>query len=138
MTRSATVSSIDYCDCFVLTKEGFNGVLVTYPEYKDMILESLTQVLSDKVGKNRNIRHNFSKFAKLDQVSGMATVDFSQVEDQTKSKVIHPDSTWRHIWNFLIVFVVTWNAFAIPFRLAFHYENLMAFAVDYALDLVLW
>ncbi|CAM9792430.1 unnamed protein product, partial [Heterosigma akashiwo] len=48
-TLSATVSSIDYCDCFVLTKEGFNGVLVTYPEYKDMILESLTQVGHCKV-----------------------------------------------------------------------------------------
>ena len=124
-TRMSTVYAVTYCDCFVLTKDDYGEVMSAYhPKERMGVSDEVAKQLQSKINKNRAVDRNFTDLPKCLQRTFNTKVDRDDDDDVSMSLVariarIKPDSVFRHVWNFLILVVCSYNAVAVPFRLAF-------------------
>ena len=67
--RMAAVRAIGYCDCFVLTRQAFDGVLSSFPGEYDKLVRELNKTLEKKKVQNAMVQTNFKDHPKLSQTT---------------------------------------------------------------------
>jgi len=134
--RIANVVAISYCDCFVLTKDDFNEVMMGNPPIKrQIILASIKKIVRKNHETNENISKNFSLHNKCTRVTEGKLVLQCIHKDALRTSKFHPECMFRQIWNIVILIATTYNAFAIPFRLSFSTSSEFYY-IDWCLDLI--
>ena len=133
--RIANVFAITYCDCFVLTKDDFNEAMeMIMPIKRQMILASIKKVLRQKQETNVQTMNNFIWYPKCLRVTEGSNI-FNYAEKNIKRNAkFNPDSSFRRIWNAIILAMTTYNAWIIPFRLSFINSQPM-YIVDWFFDI---
>ena len=137
--RSATIVALQYCDCFVLTQASFmDGLKGVSFQKRDAILAAARVVYNKKIMKNKSIMENLVKHVKLSTTMGFEVPDTRELSPASWR---HPDSAFRYIWDIILLLVILWNVFAIPFRIAFlspaaPFVSTLLF-LDYAFDLLM-
>jgi len=117
--RAANVVAIGYCDCFVLHKDDFDQVTREFPKERDKIIKKLKETIEVMKLRNSAVFHNLSKYAKLSTMAASADQPKSSFRDEYESSSWkHPDSWKRNVWDMLILLIIVYNLFVIPFRIA--------------------
>ena len=137
--RIASVISLLYSDCFVLTRDAFfQGLRGVSQKQREIIMEAVKKDFEVKIVKNKAIAENLKGYDKLSTTMGFEVPDAPEL---SSSSWRHPDSNFRYSWDIGIMVIILWNIFAIPVRVAFldpGQDPLSgAFIFDYILDAVL-
>ena len=133
-TRFATVYALTYCDCFVLSKIDFHNALNANEKLKEKIIKNIALCIKKQKKSNAVIHRNFKSFHKLDRFF-MSRGITSELSATTKAR-FSSDSTFRKTWNFMILCLCIYNAWCIPFRIAFTYSLPQYYFIDWILDLL--
>jgi voltage-gated potassium channel len=138
-----SVKAITYCDCFILNKDDFLEVTNGYlpqNEQKKLIM-AISTTMYENMERNKNISTNINTRRKCQRLLLASGSLFSEesISGQSFSHSsgtlvpFRPESKFRACWNFVIVCICTYNAWVVPFRLAFK-TNIILYYVDWALD----
>eukprot|EP00592_Proboscia_alata_P010539 CAMPEP_0194364498 /NCGR_PEP_ID=MMETSP0174-20130528/12409_1 /TAXON_ID=216777 /ORGANISM="Proboscia alata, Strain PI-D3" /LENGTH=2019 /DNA_ID=CAMNT_0039138563 /DNA_START=856 /DNA_END=6918 /DNA_ORIENTATION=- len=134
--RTASVFALTYCDCFVLSKNDFNEMLEAYfPSTRKTIMNSIENCVNKKNKTNSSINRNFIEYPKCLRCTGGPEVKKDPEGTGTEFATIRPDSIFRQIWNFIMLIAIVYNAWMIPYRLAFTSQIIKTnFIVDWSFD----
>lgn len=121
---TSSAKALTYCDVFVLQKEDFQSLMeefVSIEKQRD-ITKNMIRTMKKKIKLNNNVSRNLRELPKCSTLVSM--IDLVKKRDMTKvkegSKVsIYPDSKWYLTWSINILLICVYNAWVIPFRLAF-------------------
>ena len=131
--RIATVFSPGYCDCLVFTKVAFDKIMTEFPIQKNILVRQIQKELGKKTKTDTAVEKNLKSHEKL--LSTQTKEESSDIHFDTKITKAHPDSGWRIFWGVILLLVVLWYSFKIPFQIAFAYSLTPTFfVVDYVLD----
>lgn len=140
---STSAKALTYCDVFVLQKEDFQGVMEEFvsPETQNEINKIMVDTMNRKMSTNRKISENLIERPKCASLVSMIEIirineKDLRIQDTKGDKApFYPDSRFRLAWNSLIVLVCTFNAWMIPFRLAFTTRGPVV--IDWIFDCIL-
>ncbi len=124
---STSARALTYCDVFVLQKEDFQGVMEEFvpPDVKHEINKVMKDTMKKKINTNRKISENLTQRPKCASLVSMIKIVRNNEKDlrihvgKEEKAPFYPDSRFRLLWNSLVVFICTYNAWIIPFRMAF-------------------
>ena len=135
--RVATVKALTYCDCFVLSKDDFSVVTENFKQPKrQSITDALTDTVHKKKRRYNSICRNISHLPKCHKKVGLNGVNEVSLEASINAVKFHPDSTFCRNWNMVILVVCVYNAWEIPFRLAFG-SSPSSYMIGWGLDLIM-
>lgn len=135
--RIAAVKALTYCDCFVLSKDDFNSAMSTCnAARRKSISSSVADTIYRKSRQNTCVKRNIAEFPKVHKFAAPNDIQVG-IDNLADTAKFHPDSAFRRIWNVALLVVLLYNAWSIPFRLAFE-SSVSSFVVDWALDAVLF
>ena len=137
--RMATVVALVYCDCFVLGRDAlYEALELVAREQRTLVLTTATAVFKRKQEDNKKVAENIRTHRKLSLTMGFESSGLTNLE-LPDSSWRHPSSAFRYVWDLLILLVLLWNVFAIPYRIAFlpPTAGAWSFLPDYLMDLVL-
>ena len=149
-TNRATVTALTYCDCFTLSKEDFNEVINGSPTAQSIKVNLANEILSSQASNKRafNNLHCHPKSVKLTGTGSnktgetTTTTTTSSPSTSPPSPIILPQATFYLIWNVFLLSICIYNAWIIPYRLAFAYDGSLSivdwlFDACFAIDMVL-
>ena len=128
---TSSAKALTYCDVFVLQKEDFQGVMeefVSFDRQKE-ITESMMATMKKKMQLNNNITRNLTQHPKSGTLVSM--IDTTQMRKGEDGRIkctsgalpirvpYHPGSKFLLLWNAIVVMSHVYNAWTVPFRLAF-------------------
>ena len=131
---TSSAKALTYCDVFVLQKEDFQGVMeefVSLDKQKN-ITERMMATMKKKLKLNGNITHNLTHHPKCSTLVSM--IDTTQVRKGEDGQIkgtsgvlpsrvpYYPGSKFLLMWNAIMVISYVYNAWTVPFRLAFKTE----------------
>ena len=131
-TNRATVTAVDYCDCFTLDKEDFNEVIDGSPAAQTMRV-NLANSIMESQASNKRAFQNISRYPKCTQL--MLDQNAKKEFMTSTQHTLLPDSPLNLIWNVLLLAICIYNAWLIPFRLAFAHARGFAF-LDWIFDVL--
>jgi len=128
-TNRATVTAVEYCDCFTLNKDDFNEVIDGSPAAQTMKV-NLANSIMESQASNKRAFQNISRYPKCTEL-----MLGSQSEEELPSThhTLLPDSSLNLIWNVSLLAICIYNAWIIPFRLAFAHARESVF-LDWIFD----
>lgn len=129
-TNRATVTAVDYCDCFTLNKDDFNEVLDGSPAAKTMRVD-LANSIMELQACNKRAFHNMSRYPKCIELM-LGTNSKEELLTSTQQQLL-PDSPLNVIWNIVLLAICMYNVWIIPFRLAFSHARETIF-LDWIFD----
>ncbi len=127
----ATVTALEYCDCFTLNKDDFNEVIDGSPAAQ-RIRVNLANSIMESQASNRRAFRNISRYPKCTQLMLGPKV---KEEFTSTQHTLLPDSPLNVIWNVFLLAICIYNAWIIPFRLAFAHAREFAF-LDWIFDVL--
>ena len=137
--RVATVTALTYCDCFVLSKDDYNEVMSTYqaPTRRD-IDNAVADAVHRKTRRNNSISRNINEFPKCRRQTVSETLAEVTMTMPGLTTRFPPGaaSTFRTVWDVVVLLIYAYNAWTIPFRLAFLTRPLY-YVIDWFLDICL-
>jgi len=142
VARICSVKSLTYCDTFVLNKDDYYGIMVAHSTHqqKKEICDIIEEGIQKKMKVYNNIVHNIKERSKcLKRLSILSLKEDYYFPGETSGATFsyrapfRPDSKFVGLWNILIMFISIYNAWAVPFRLAFS-TGLSHYYIDWALD----
>lgn len=114
----ATVKASTYCECFSLSRDDLMDALALSSSVEHVKVDLATYVWQANTTNQKAIQ-NFSDHPKCRRLA-METVSESIPPAKTSvSFVFLPRSAFLLIWNTLLLFICVYNAWTIPFRIAF-------------------
>ncbi len=128
-TNRATVTAVDYCDCFTLNKDDFNEVLHGSPAAKTMRVDLANSIMESQAC-NKRAFNNMSHYPKCTQL--MLGTNSKEEHASTQHQLL-PESPLNVIWNIILLAVCMYNVWIIPFRLAFSHARETIF-LDWIFD----
>ena len=126
-TNRATVTAVEYCDCFHLSKDDFNEVIDGSPAAQTMKV-NLANFIMESQASNRRAFENMSRYPKCKEL-----LLGSEEESEVSTHKLLPDSPLNLTWNAFLLAICIYNAWIIPFRLAFEHARQSLF-VDWTVD----
>eukprot|EP00814_Leptocylindrus_danicus_P018467 CAMPEP_0116042656 /NCGR_PEP_ID=MMETSP0321-20121206/25832_1 /TAXON_ID=163516 /ORGANISM="Leptocylindrus danicus var. danicus, Strain B650" /LENGTH=1504 /DNA_ID=CAMNT_0003523199 /DNA_START=812 /DNA_END=5322 /DNA_ORIENTATION=+ len=118
--RLGNVHALTYCDCFVLSRDDFISVMSSFVAHRRIALtKSVADTVSKKAAVVLKIETNFKKCPKALRTMGDSRICFHTTNESMSRARFHPDSTFRLIWSIVIIMTSVYNAWAVPFRIAF-------------------
>ena len=132
--RSHTCTSIGYTDLFKLTRSHFRDAMggLNVVE-REQCIQRIERCHQEKLQRNMNVMDNIDELIKRNRDTMGFTASNTKQINQAHWQ--HPDSKFRLGWDMLILFIVTYNLVAIPFRLGFSSaEGPSTFVFDWILD----
>ena len=136
--RVATVTALTYCDCFVLSRDDYNEVMSAYqaPTRRN-IDNAVADAVHRKTRRNNSISRNITEFPKCRRQTVAETLaEVTMTSPGLTARFLPGASRFRNIWDVIILLVYSYNAWTIPFRLAFLTRPLY-YTIDWALDICL-
>lgn len=130
-TNRATVTALEYCDCFTLSKEDFNEV-IDGSSAAQLVNVDLAYSIIASQASNRRAFANISRYPKCAELMFGSNSD-SEAEELFG--VLLPDSPTKLLWNAFLLVICIYNAWIIPFRLAFAHAREYIF-VDWTFDVL--
>jgi len=134
--RVATVRALTYCDCFVLSNDDFREVIENYfsPERKN-ITNAVAETIRSKSRRNSSISRNIIEHPKCQRNTTGEGSDLTEiVAKRSRNAKIQPDSKLKSAWSIILLTVCVYNAWSIPFRLAFMSSSY--YIIDWTLDII--
>jgi len=129
-TNRATVTAVEYCDCFTLSKDDFNEVIDGSPAAQQMKVDLANSIIQSQAS-NRRAFTNISRYPKCTEL--MLGSNSDAEPSGVSTHTLLPDSPLNLIWNAFLLIICIYNAWIIPFRLAFAHARESIF-VDWTFD----
>lgn len=123
-----------FCEVLLLSRKDIVNIERNFPqEY-----HALHQLAETRREFEHSVKHNLEKYAKLGDHIDIKSL---YVARAVHSSVFLPDSTYRKIWNVVILGIIVYQLWAVPYKLAFSSRdtslNLHLQLIEIALDLLL-
>jgi len=118
-TNFETVTATTYCECFSLSRNRFDDVLEESPLAKDVKADIANFLLRSSI-RSKRVLQNISQHSKCTRL-----VVESELEKESSSTILKsawvllPSSPYYLTWNCVLFAACIYNAWMIPFRLAF-------------------
>ena len=130
----ATVTAQTYCECFSLSHEEFDDALFD-SSVADLVKLDLANHLIRARARNKRASENLRRHPKALRIAiGSAESSTSVASEQTGSLTIKADSLLLLTWDVLLLGICVYNAWMIPFWLAFSGISRLTLAIDWILD----
>ena len=137
--RTASAHARDYSETYVLRKIDFENVVEVFPDDGEIVISKINDLLNTRQLQNREMevkrsrRSLISTFQRLESIRSLDTSDLS-----LWNTFLEEHSYINKLWKFFLLFILLYNCFMIPLRLAFTKDSFgLYYAIDYFLDLVL-
>eukprot|EP00804_Cyclotella_cryptica_P021886 CCRYP_000852-RA/>CCRYP_000852-RA protein AED:0.03 eAED:0.03 QI:454/0.9/0.90/1/0.7/0.72/11/722/2116 len=135
-TNFETVTASMYCECFSLARNHFDEALEGSSIVKDVKADIANFQLKSII-KSKKILQNISQHSKCIRL----TVESELVEESSSTTlksawVLPPTSTYYLIWNCFLFAACVYNAWTIPFRLAFKTSLDSSTFMDWVFDML--
>ena len=135
--RLGNVYALTYCDCFVLSRDDFISVMSSFVAYQRISLtKSVASTVSKKAEIVNKIEKNFREYPKVSRTMGDSKICFHAVAKSMSRARFHPDSKFRLVWSIVMLVTSIYNAWVVPFRIAFE-SSFPFLIVDWPLDFCL-
>ncbi|KAL9190988.1 hypothetical protein ACHAXT_000694 [Thalassiosira profunda] len=131
----ASVTASTYCECFSLNREEFREVIASSP-FAAHVRTDLANLVMQAKHRNARALKNLTNRPKCHRLVMGAEEGSNAAPANSpvvKSSVILPDSSWLLAWNTFLFLICVYNAWIVPFRLAFDTSN-QSIIVDWVLD----
>ena len=137
--RSHTCVSLGYCDVFILTRAAFKEAMrqCLNLDEQSAVVKQIEACHDMKMERSARVVANMSERQKLMAMVGFTAGNTASADEKEINGTHwqHPESNFRLAWDILVLFVVLFNVFVIPFRLGFSSAaHPTAFVIDYILD----
>ncbi|KAL7540091.1 hypothetical protein ACHAXR_012578 [Thalassiosira sp. AJA248-18] len=130
----ATVKACTYCECFSLNRDDFKDAISGSSFAEQAAISSeLEHIVTQAKGKNQRALHNFSAHPKCLQLTMDPASEGPLSIQPAPQALILPGSSFLLVWNSFLLCVCVYNAWIIPFRLAFDTSN-NSIAIDWVFD----
>lgn len=132
------MTALTYCGCFVLSKDDYNEAMSTYqaPTRRD-IDNAVADTVHRKTRRNNSITRNINEFPKCRRQAVSETLaEVTMTMPGLTTRFLRAASTFRTVWDVVVLLIYAYNAWTIPFRLAFLTRPLY-YAIDWFLDICL-
>ncbi|KAL7552346.1 hypothetical protein ACHAWF_015584 [Thalassiosira exigua] len=130
---NATVKACTYCECFSLSRDDFNSGIAGSPTEEQVRIDLKKLMLKTKSTNQRAVR-NFSTHPKCVRLAVEPLRENSMPEKSSPALVLNHEGVPFLLWNSFLLLVCFYNAWMIPFRLAFDTSN-KSITVDWVFDL---
>ena len=133
--RVATVTALTYCDCFVLSKDDYHEVMSAYQApTRRQIDNAVADAVHRKTRRNKSISRNITDFPKCRRQTVSETLaEVTMTMPGLTARFLPGLSRFRTVWDVIMLIINGYNAWAIPFRLAFLTPP-PYYAIDWFLD----
>ena len=128
-TNRATVTAVEYCDCFTLNRDDFNEVVDGSPAVQAIKVNLANSIMESQASNKRAFR-NISRYSKCRVL--MLGANFDTRIQKNHQKLL-PDSPMVIAWNLFLLGICLYNVWIIPFRLAFSHARESIY-IDYSFD----
>lgn len=131
----ATVTAQTYCEFFSLSHEDFDDALLD-SSVADLVKIDLANHLIRARTRNKRASENLCRHPKALRIAiGSAESSKAVASKLTGSLTIRADSLLLLTWDVLLLGICVYNAWMIPFRLAFAGLSRLTLTIDWILDL---
>jgi len=137
--RTASAHARDYSETYVLRKVDFENVVDVFPEDGEIVIDKINELLSARQLQNKQLEHKRSRrslvstFQRLESIRTLDTSDLS-----FWNTFLEEHSYVHKLWLCFLLFILLYNLFMIPLRLAFTKDSFaIYYAMDYFLDFIL-
>ena len=138
--RTASAHARDYSETYVLKKTDFENVVDVFPEDGKIVKTKINDLLAarDKQNKlfdvKKSRRSMVATFVRMESIHSLDTSDLT-LWDTFLEEYSYPHKLWRCF----LLFIVLYNLFMIPLRLAFTKDSFVLYYImDYSFDIILW
>ena len=130
----ATITAQNYCECFSLSHEDFDDALFD-SSVADLVKIDLANHLIRARTRNKRASENLCRHPKALRLAiGCAESSEAVASDRAGSRTIKADSLLLLTWDVLLLAICVYNAWMIPFRLAFSGLSRLTLTIDWILD----
>lgn len=129
----ATVKACTYVECLSLSRDDFNKAIAGQQQVK---IDLANLVVSSKT-KNKRAKRNFAEHSKCLRLTEETAIDSairSKSAPLETSSMILPGSLFLLMWSSFLLCICVYNAWIIPFRLAFDTSNSVMAMTDWFFD----
>ena len=138
--RTASAHARDYSETYVLKKTDFENVVDVFPEDGEIAKKEILDLLNLHNEENKRLdtrksrRSMMANFSRLPSIQSLDTSGLSLWH-----AFLEEFSYINKLWQCLLLFILLYNIFMIPLRLAFNKDSfVLLYAVDYVFDVLLW
>jgi CRP-like cAMP-binding protein len=134
--HSYSAHATTFCDVFELGKDEFHDILSASDIYKKKTLDHIKYLCKQKSGIHQNILMNLDRKPKIAGL--LSGYKLNEIEKVTSNRIllIPPDSVIRTLWSFVVLMIIVYNCWVVPFHLTFGI-NASQLKLDFILDLFL-
>lgn len=122
LASGETVKACTYCECFSLSRDDLKDALACSPFIQQVKDDFATHVEQANTTNKRVIR-NFADHPKFRQLTMEPMWENLQPAKLSSPSLFLPGSSFLLIWGTLLFFICVYNAWTIPFRIAFDTLN---------------
>jgi CRP-like cAMP-binding protein len=134
--HSYSAIATTFCDVFELGKDEFHDILSAAINCKKKTIDHIKSLCKRKSQIYRNILMNLERTPKFCCL--LSNYELTGIENVKLNKniLISPDSIIRTIWSVVILLIIAYNCWVVPFHLTFGI-NASQLKIDFILDLFL-
>lgn len=125
----ATVTACTYCECLSLNRDDFQQATVGSQQVK---IDLANLVLQAKT-KNKRAMQNFAAHPKCQRLMMEPSTSKGSTSSSTGHAMLLPGSLFLLLWSTFLLGICVYNAWIIPFRLAFDTSN-SSMVIDWVFD----
>ena len=135
--RNATVMALSYCDCFVLENDLYREIMSEcLPSARQSMATAISASLDRKKRTNGRISHNLTHPKVRRQTIAGSLAEVTDISIPGQRARYMPDANFQSRWNCVILLCSAYNAWCIPFRLAF-LPHPSYFCIDWGMDVLM-
>jgi CRP-like cAMP-binding protein len=138
--RTASAHARDYSETYVLKKTDFENVVDVFPEDGEIVKTKINDLLNARSLENKKVegkkcrRSMIATFVRMESIHSLDTTDLT-----LWNTFLEEFSYIHKLWECLLLFILLYNLFMIPLRLAFTKDSFASYyVIDYSFDIVLW